>query len=60
MKKVLLVIMAVMMLSGCTRYVQGTVLDLSIKRAPACQTTVTADGTPILEARAKKPCPKRD
>ena len=60
MKNILLVIMALMMLSGCTRYVQGTVLDLSIKRAPACQITVKVDGTLILEARAKKPCPKRD
>ena len=59
MKKLLL-LMAVMMLIGCTRYVKGSVLDLSIKRAPACKITVKIDGALILEATAKKPCPKKE
>ncbi len=46
------------LLSGCTRYVKGDNLDLSIKNDP-CKVIVKVDGNLILEATASKPC-KRD
>lgn len=58
MKKALLVAMALVFIGGCTRYVKGKSLDLTIKRAPACKVTVKVDGALILEATGKKPCPK--
>ena len=58
MKKALLIAMALVFIGGCTRYVKGKSLDFTIKRAPACKVTVKVDGSLILEATAKKPCPK--
>ena len=58
MKKVLLIAIALVFIAGCTRYVKGKSLDLTIKRAPACKGTGKVDGSLILEATAKKPCPK--
>ena len=46
------------LLSGCTRYVKGDNLDLSIKNNP-CKVIVKVDGNLILEATATAPC-KRD
>ena len=46
------------LLSGCTRYVKGDNLDLSIKQNP-CKVIVKVDGNLILEATATAPC-KRD
>ena len=43
------------LLSGCTRYVKGDNLDLSIKQNP-CKVIVKVDGNLILEATANKPC----
>ena len=57
--KVLIVLASMAaLLSGCTRYVKGDNLDLSIKNAP-CKVIVKVDGNLILEATANKPC-KRD
>ena len=58
MKKALLIAIALVFVAGCTRYVKGTKLDIGIKRAPAGKVTVKVDGSLILEATAKKPCPK--
>jgi hypothetical protein len=58
MKRLVIVAMCVLFVSGCTRYVKGTRLDINIKRTPACKVTVKVDGSLILEATAKKPCPK--
>ena len=58
MKKAAIIIGCAWMLFGCTRYVKGDQLDISIKRAPACKVTVKVDGALILDATAKKPCPK--
>jgi|TARA_R100000700_G_scaffold32791_1_gene40329 ABC-type uncharacterized transport system auxiliary subunit len=57
--KALLVLAALAaLLSGCTRYVKGDNLDLSIKNDP-CKVIVKVDGNLILEATATTPC-KRD
>ena len=53
-----MIAMAIVFIGGCTRYVKGKSLDFTIKRAPACKVTVKVDGSLILEATAKKPCPK--
>tara|TARA_R100001594_G_scaffold28949_1_gene54364 strand:- start:3798 stop:3977 length:180 start_codon:yes stop_codon:yes gene_type:complete len=58
MKKVMILIGCVAMLAGCTRYVKGTKLDISIKRTPVCKVSVKVDGALILDAVAKKPCKK--
>ena len=56
MKSLLVLLTLVSLLSGCTRYVKGDKMDLSIKRAPQCQVSVKIDGSLILEATAKSPC----
>jgi hypothetical protein len=58
MKRAMILIGCVAMLVGCTRYVKGTKLDISIKRTPTCKVSVKVDGALILEAVAKKPCEK--
>jgi hypothetical protein len=58
MKRALILAGCIMCFMGCTRYVKGTTLDIGIKRAPACKVTVKVDGALVLEAKAKKPCPK--
>jgi len=55
-KSLLVLLTLFSLLSGCTRYVKGDKLDLSIKRAPECKVTVKIDGNLILEATAKSPC----
>ena len=56
MKALLLLLASVALLSGCTRYVKGDNLDLSIKRTPHCKVSVKVDGALVLEATAKSPC----
>ena len=56
MKALLLLLASVALLYGCTRYVKGDSLDLSIKRTPHCKVSVKVDGSLILEATAKSPC----
>lgn len=58
MKLLLVLAATAMLLSGCTRYVKGDNLDLSIKNNP-CKVIVKVDGNLILEATATTPC-KRD
>jgi hypothetical protein len=58
MKALVVLVSMAALLSGCTRYVKGDNLDLSIKQNP-CKVIVKVDGNLILEAVASKPC-KRD
>ena len=55
MKALLVLAALATLLSGCTRYVKGDNLDLSIKQDP-CKVIVKVDGNLILEATASKPC----
>ncbi len=58
MKALIVLVSLAALLSGCTRYVKGDKLDLSIKQNP-CKVVVKVDGNLILEATASAPC-KRD
>ncbi len=58
MKALIVLVSLAALLSGCTRYVKGDKLDLSIKNNP-CKVIVKVDGNLILEATASAPC-KRD
>ena len=58
MKALLVLAALAALLSGCTRYVKGDNLDLSIKNDP-CKVIVKVDVNLILEATATTPC-KRD
>ena len=58
MKALLVLVSMTALLSGCTRYVKGDSLDLSIKNNP-CKVIVKVDGNLILEATSPAPC-KRD
>ena len=55
MKALLVLAALATLLSGCTRYVKGDSLDLSIKNNP-CKVIVKVDGNLILEATATAPC----